>query len=63
MTNLPRRAYTVSYMPFGATFNGIRDVLPADYFRTLTVGAPLDNEAIHPRIWTRQSAERVLAPA
>jgi hypothetical protein len=35
-------------MPAGATFNGQRNVLPAEYLATLSVGDVLDNEAQNP---------------
>jgi ectoine hydroxylase-related dioxygenase (phytanoyl-CoA dioxygenase family) len=53
MTNRPRRAMTCAYMPDGSTFNGIQNVLPADYFATLSVGDPLDDPAVNPLIWSK----------
>lgn len=51
MTNKPRRAMTCAYMPDGSTFNGTRNVLPEDYFKSLTVGDTLKNDTINPLIW------------
>ncbi|MBC8140949.1 MAG: phytanoyl-CoA dioxygenase family protein, partial [Armatimonadetes bacterium] len=51
MTNKPRRAMTCAYMPDGATFNGEKNVLPDDYFATLSVGDVLDNGAVNPLLW------------
>lgn len=53
MTHLPRRAMTCAYMPMGSTFNGVRNVLPEEYFNTLTVGDVLANDEVNPLIWTR----------
>ena len=53
MTPGRRRAITCAYMPDGATFNGQRNVLPAEYFSTLRVGDVLDNEAQNPLVYSR----------
>jgi phytanoyl-CoA hydroxylase len=53
MTNKPRRAMTCGYMPDGAVFNGTRNVLPEEYFNTLSVGDVLDNNIVCPLIWKR----------
>ena len=53
MTNRPRRAMTCAYMPDGSTFNGQQNVLPAEYFRSLTVGDTLNDDRINPLIWHR----------
>ena len=52
MTNKPRRAMTCAYMPDGETFNGTRNILPEDYFQTLTVGDVLNDDKINPLIWS-----------
>jgi len=49
-----RRAMTCAYMPDGSVFNGIRNVLPPDYFATLTVGQVLDNDAQNPLVYSRR---------
>ncbi len=56
MTNKPRRAMTCGYMPDGSVFNGKKNVLPNDYFRSLKVGDPLNNDEINPLIWSRSQA-------
>ncbi len=53
MTNRPRRAMTCAYMPDGAKFNGVRNVLPEAYFESLKVGDLLDDERVVPLIWSR----------
>lgn len=54
MTPFPRRAMTCAFMPDGSIFNGQRNVLPEDYFQSLTVGDLLNNEAHNRLIWRRQ---------
>ena len=56
MTPRRRRAMTCAYMPDGAVFNGNRNVLPPDYFHSLTVGDVLDNEAQNPLVYSRRAA-------
>ena len=53
MTNKPRRAMTCAYMPDGSTFNGVRNVLPEDYFNSLKPGDLLNDPKINPLIWPR----------
>ena len=53
MTRHARRAMTCAYMPDGCTFNGTRNILPADYFAPLTVGDVLDDQWQNPLIWHR----------
>lgn len=53
MTPRPRRAMTCAYMPDGATFNGVKNVLPDAYFSTLTVGDTLDNNDVNPLVWRK----------
>jgi phytanoyl-CoA hydroxylase len=53
MTPYPRRAMTCAFMPDGSTFNGIKNVLPDDYYQSLKVGDVLDNEAVNRLIWRR----------
>jgi len=57
-----RRAMTCAYMPEGAVFNGNRNVLPPDYFHSLTVGDVLDNEAQNPLVYSRRGADAVAGP-
>lgn len=51
MTNRPRRAMTCAFMPDGATFNGTRNILPEEYFNSLTVGDILNDDVQNPLIW------------
>jgi phytanoyl-CoA hydroxylase len=51
MTNGPRRAMTCAYMPDGATFNGQKNILPEDYFGSLEIGDPLNDDGINPLLW------------
>ncbi len=53
MTNKPRRAMTCAYMPDGATFNGVQNVLPGEYFQSLTVGDVLNDDAVNPLVWRK----------
>ena len=56
MTNKPRRAMTCAYLPDGATFNGVKNILPDDYFATLKIGDTLDNDTLNPLLWKREGA-------
>ncbi len=51
MTNGFRRAMTCAYMPDGNVFNGIPNILPEGYLRTLQVGDLLNNDAQNPLIF------------
>jgi len=53
MTPRPRRAMTCGYMPDGATFNGQRNVLPEEYFKSLQVGDVLNDNKQNPLVWRR----------
>ncbi len=53
MTAYPRRAMTCAFMPDGSTFNGIKNILPDDYFTTLKIGNLLNNEHQNPLIYHR----------
>lgn len=55
MTNKPRRAMTCAYMPDGSTFNGVKNVLPDDYFVSLSVGDPLIDDVVTPLVWRNRS--------
>lgn len=46
-----RRAMTCAYMPDGSTYNGIPNILPDEYVKTLEVGDLLDNEEQNPLIY------------
>ena len=56
MTPRPRRAMTCAYMPDGATFNGIQNILPDETFESLKVGDPLDDDEQTPLVWRRDRA-------
>jgi phytanoyl-CoA hydroxylase len=62
MTPGRRRAMTCAYMPEGAVFNGNRNVLPPGYFRSLTVGDVLDNEAQNPLVYSRRGPDTAAGP-
>ena len=51
MTNRPRRAMTCAYMPDGEVFNGVKNVLPDEYFESLKPGDLLNNDKVNPLIW------------
>jgi ectoine hydroxylase-related dioxygenase (phytanoyl-CoA dioxygenase family) len=51
MTPYPRRAMTCAYMPDGSTFNGTKNILPDDYFNSLTLGQVLNDDGINRLIW------------
>jgi ectoine hydroxylase-related dioxygenase (phytanoyl-CoA dioxygenase family) len=53
MTNGPRRAMTCAFMPDGSTFNGKKNVLPEEYFKSLKEGDVLNDEKINPLIWAK----------
>ena len=53
MTPYPRRAMTCAYMPESSTFNGQRNILPEEYFKSLQVGDVLNDEKQNPLIWQR----------
>ena len=48
-----RRAMTCAFMPDGAVFNGQQNVLPKKVFKELTVGDPLNDDALNPIIYKR----------
>ncbi len=56
MTRTRRIAMTCAYMPLGSTFNGQQNILPTDYFKSLTPGQILDNNQLNPIVW-QQSTE------
>jgi ectoine hydroxylase-related dioxygenase (phytanoyl-CoA dioxygenase family) len=53
MTNRPRGAMTCAYMPEGSTFNGVKNILPTEYFESLTIGQVLDDDAMHIPVWRK----------
>ena len=56
LTTRPRRAFALGFMPEGSRFNGRQDVLPDDYFRRLAPDALLDDDQVHPLLWTSRAA-------
>lgn len=46
-----RRAMTCAYMPDGNVYNGIPNILPDAYVKTLSIGEPLDSDAQNPLIY------------
>ena len=55
MTPYPRRAMTCIYMPDGATFNGIQNVLSDEQVAALNIGDVLDDESQTPLVWPNRS--------
>jgi ectoine hydroxylase-related dioxygenase (phytanoyl-CoA dioxygenase family) len=55
ISDKPRRAYAIAFMPEQATFNGIKDVMSSEYFKMLKVGDRLDNDEVYPLIWQKAS--------
>ncbi len=53
MTNTRRRAMTCAYMPDGSTFNGQKNVLPDDYFKSLKIGDLLNDNKQNRLLWKR----------
>ncbi|MEO6948822.1 MAG: phytanoyl-CoA dioxygenase family protein [Ginsengibacter sp.] len=55
MTNGFRRAMTCAYMPDGATFNGIKNILSDEQVAKLKVGDLLNDDAQNPLIFSRSN--------
>ncbi len=53
MTNGFRRAMTCAYMPDGATFNGIKNILTDDQVSKLQIGDKLCDDSQNPLIYSR----------
>ena len=53
MTNGFRRAMTCAYMPDGATFNGIKNILSEEQVARLKIGDLLNDEAQNPLIFKK----------
>ena len=51
MTRKRRIAMVGIYMPVGATFNGVRNVLPKAYFESLRIGDVLENDDWNPIVY------------
>ncbi|MBC7423131.1 MAG: phytanoyl-CoA dioxygenase family protein [Ferruginibacter sp.] len=54
MTNGYRRAMTCAYMPDGATFNGIKNILTDEQVTKLKIGDLLNDESQNPLIYSAQ---------
>ena len=52
MTPNWRPAMTCGYMPEGSTFNGIRNIMPKNYFDSLKIGDVLESEELNPLVWS-----------
>ncbi len=55
MTPYPRRAMTCAYMPDGAKFNGIQNILSDEQIAKLEIGEVLDDENQTPLVWSKQA--------
>ena len=53
MTPRPRRAMTCAYMPDGATFNGIQNILSQEKFESMQIGDLHDDDEQTPLVWKR----------
>lgn len=53
MTNGYRKAMTCAFMPDGSLFNGQKNILPDDYFNSLTLGDVLDNDSFNPLLYRK----------
>ncbi len=53
MTPYWRRAMTCAYMPDGAKFNGIQNILSDEQVRNLNVGDLLNDEDQNPLVWSK----------
>jgi ectoine hydroxylase-related dioxygenase (phytanoyl-CoA dioxygenase family) len=51
MTNGARRAMTCAYMPDGAAFNGVHNILTSEQLARLSVGDVLDDPAQNPLVY------------
>jgi phytanoyl-CoA hydroxylase len=52
-----RRAMTCAYMPDGAVFNGIQNILTDEYVATLKIGDPLNEDLQNPLIYSNRFAD------
>ena len=53
MTPHPRRAFSIIFMPDGATLNGTRNVLPQALFDSLRLGDLLRDDDFNPVVGMR----------
>ncbi|MDZ7269503.1 MAG: phytanoyl-CoA dioxygenase family protein [candidate division KSB1 bacterium] len=54
MTPRWRRAMTCAYMPEGATFNGIQNILSQEQVARLKIGDPLNDDSQNPLLWPKK---------
>jgi len=59
MTSGFRRAMTCAYMPDGATFNGIKNILTDEQVSRLKIGDPLNDESQNPLIYSSYKASNL----
>ncbi|GAA4304584.1 phytanoyl-CoA dioxygenase family protein [Compostibacter hankyongensis] len=57
MTSGYRRAMTCAYMPEGAVFNGIQNILSDEQLSRLKVGDPLQDDVQNPLIYSRKKQD------
>lgn len=53
MTPRDRQAFAISWLPFGATFNGTPNVLPPEVLSTIKPGDPLEFDDANPVVYRR----------
>ena len=53
MTPYPRRAMTCGFMPLGAKFDGVQNILSNEQFSALNIGDELNNEEQNPLIYKK----------
>jgi ectoine hydroxylase-related dioxygenase (phytanoyl-CoA dioxygenase family) len=53
MTPYPRRAMTCAFMPLGAKFDGLQNILSDQQFAALTIGDEMNNEEQNPLIYKK----------
>jgi hypothetical protein len=53
MTPYPRRAMTCGFMPDGAKFNGIQNILSDTQFKELSIGDELNDENQNPLVYKK----------
>jgi len=54
MTPYARRAMTCAYMPDGATFNGIQNILSKERFESMEIGDLHDDDEQTPLVWSQK---------
>ena len=54
MTRTRRAAMTCAYMPDGATFNGIQNILSKERFESMEIGDLHDDDEETPLVWSKK---------